>query len=258
MRSACIPTSGGCCLAGPRGSPTDYARRQTASSILPARGHARCSGRTLAGAAPQCTARSSFSAIGWPAGAGRCGTGTGGGVARERGSRTGSRAVPTTATSSSSTTATTSTQSLIDATRSKRRPVSCRRYALAAFEWRDSPADLRRAFPLIVETAARALEALVERPGDVGRHGAEPHPLGLGAANVLLGSPPARLFVFRAAAARDRVGGQPLAQLLCEPLGRRHLALGPWRAAGAVQTLLDLRHQLFHPLPGHVGIEVCA
>ena len=49
----------------------------------------------------------------------------------------------------------------------------------------------RRAFPLIVEPAAGALETLVERAGDFSRYRTEAHPLRLSAADLLLGGTPA-------------------------------------------------------------------
>ena len=86
------------------------------------------------------------------------------------------------------------------------------------------PGCLRRAPALVVELPNRALEALVQRTGDVGRHRSETRPLRLRVAHFLLGGTPPRLVVLDAAPrAAHRVGGQPLAPLLRQQLGRREV-----------------------------------
>jgi hypothetical protein len=65
---------------------------------------------------------------------------------------------------------------------------------------------------LIEESPTGALEPLVERTGDGGRHGTKAHPLRLRAPDLLLGSTPLRLLVLGSATpALDRVGSQTLA-----------------------------------------------
>src|SRR5262245_58054782 len=116
---------------------------------------------------------------------------------------------------------------------------------------------LRGALALVVELAARALEAFVERTGDFGWNRPEAHPLRLGVADFLFKGPPPRPFVLRASrgAARDRVGRQPLAPLLREHLGWGQTCL---TCRLRRDQFLDSREQFFHPLSRRLGIEVGA
>src|SRR5687768_15397438 len=108
----------------------------------------------------------------------------------------------------------------------------------------------------VVETPARALEALVERAGDFRRQGAEARPLRLRVAHFLIGGAPARLVVFAAALpAGHGVAGQPIAPLLREQLRRRERRL---RTAPFRDQLLDTGDELLHALARHVGIEIGA
>ena len=74
---------------------------------------------------------------------------------------------------------------------------------------------------MLEQSAAGALESLVQRPGNLRRNRTEPHPLSLGRAHFLLdGSPPGLLGFGSTCTTGHRIGRQPLAQLLRQKLGR--------------------------------------